>query len=313
LSPNTSPVVTVIIPCYNAEEFIREAIESVFAQTYENWVMVVVDDGSTDSSLQILREIGVGREDRMRVISGSNRGACHARNLGIDEASTKYIAFLDADDFWGPQKLELQVRHMEANPDAVGVTTAYILCDAAAERRSRTLFFDWSERMLLDWTLLGPSAPALNSTLVVRTRDLRAVGGYNEKLVSFAEDLDLAWALSQLGKLVSIPTVQATIRLSRSQSHRDSDGMTRALAIFYDSISALAPAIALKGRANLHMTRTLRNFFEFPRPATAWASALCAGRQPKGFLTVIIRAMKSRAHRRIRYRVTDSQAVALTQ
>lgn len=100
-----SPLVSIIIPCYNAELFVGEAIESALGQTYPNVEIIVIDDGSTDGSLDVISSFG----DRIRWDTGPNRGGCAARNRGIELARGKFIQFLDADDLLYAEKIEKQV------------------------------------------------------------------------------------------------------------------------------------------------------------------------------------------------------------
>lgn len=97
--------VSVVIPVYNGEQYIQETLESVLGQTYPDVEVIVVDDGSTDSTLDILASYG----DRLRVFRQKNSGAAAARNKGIQEATGKWVAFVDADDVWLPEKLENQL------------------------------------------------------------------------------------------------------------------------------------------------------------------------------------------------------------
>lgn len=109
----TSDLVSIIIPVHNAQPFIHDTIGSVKAQTYKNWELIMVDDGSSDASGDIIRGI-MEIDDRIRLITLPNAtGAANARNAGLNEAQGRYIAYLDADDLWDPQKLELQLEFME--------------------------------------------------------------------------------------------------------------------------------------------------------------------------------------------------------
>lgn len=108
-----SPTVSVIIPTYNRAHLIVEALESVFAQTYADFEVIVVDDGSTDDTEEILAPY----RDRIRYIKQENAGVSAARNHGIFEAKGEYIAFLDSDDIWFPEKLEKQMRFFENHPN----------------------------------------------------------------------------------------------------------------------------------------------------------------------------------------------------
>jgi glycosyltransferase involved in cell wall biosynthesis len=114
------PLVSVVVIFLNAEKFMREAIESVFAQTYENWELLLVDDGSTDSSTIIAKEYAERYPQKIRYLEHEghqNKGISATRNLGIANAHGEFIAFLDADDVYLPNKLERQVAIMEQYPD----------------------------------------------------------------------------------------------------------------------------------------------------------------------------------------------------
>src|SRR5579862_1030782 len=101
------PLVSVIISFLNGARFIREAVESVFVQTYRNWELLLVDDGSTDQSTQIAREYASLHSENVRYLEHnghSNRGLSASRNLGIRRSGGEFLAFLDCDDVWLPQK-----------------------------------------------------------------------------------------------------------------------------------------------------------------------------------------------------------------
>lgn len=106
------PLVTVIIPCYNNADFIADAVNSVLQQDYPRIEVIVIDDGSTDSSVAVLQQF----EDRIRLIRQANQGPAAARNTGLKAATGDYIAFNDADDIWLPGKLMAQVSYMQQHP-----------------------------------------------------------------------------------------------------------------------------------------------------------------------------------------------------
>ncbi len=106
-------LVSIVMPNYNGAPYIQETVESVLAQSYENWELLFVDDCSTDNSLEVIRSFS---DKRIQVLStGSNSGAARARNVAIEAARGKYIAFLDSDDLWFPEKLSKQLAFMEQN------------------------------------------------------------------------------------------------------------------------------------------------------------------------------------------------------
>lgn len=119
-----SELVSIIVPVYNAGKFIRETMDSVLAQTYPHWELLLVEDGSSDGSADVIEEyIAKKGESRIRLIrQPSNQGAARARNKGLEEASGRYIAYLDADDLWTPEKLEHELRFMEEKGAAFAFT-----------------------------------------------------------------------------------------------------------------------------------------------------------------------------------------------
>ncbi len=106
------PLISVIIPVFNTEKYLAKAIESVLSQTLKPNEIIVVDDGSTDKSIEVARQF----EPPVRIISQANKGVGSARNVGTQAASCDFLAFLDADDFWTENKLEIQLSYLENNP-----------------------------------------------------------------------------------------------------------------------------------------------------------------------------------------------------
>jgi glycosyltransferase involved in cell wall biosynthesis len=119
------PLVTVLMPVYNGELYLKEAIESILAQTYKNFEFIIVNDGSTDKSQKIIQSF---TDKRIRPITlKKNQGLSNALNTGLDTAAGKYIARMDCDDLSGPERLEKQVKFLEANPDYGIVGTLFAL------------------------------------------------------------------------------------------------------------------------------------------------------------------------------------------
>lgn len=115
---NDIPIISVIMSAYNAESIIADAIESILEQTFKNYELILIDDGSTDKTLEIIEEFA-RNEKRIKIISHKNRGLTRSLNRGLQEAKGKYIARQDADDYAYPQRLEQQIELMENNPDIV--------------------------------------------------------------------------------------------------------------------------------------------------------------------------------------------------
>lgn len=120
------PRVSVVIPCFNGERFIRGSLDSVLGQTLDDLDVIVVDDGSTDDSVRVAE--GYSGDGRVRLLRHSfNRGIPAARNTGVRSASAQYVAFLDQDDRWASDKLELQVAMLDAAPPGVGMVFSDVL------------------------------------------------------------------------------------------------------------------------------------------------------------------------------------------
>ncbi len=187
--------VTVIIPCYNREDFIRETIDSALDQTFRNIEVVAVDDGSTDGTRTILESYN-GRVKIMEHPGRANRGQSAAINLAMRSTGGEYVAILDSDDVWAPKKIEQQVAFLERNP-SIGLVYSN---GYAIDERGRRLYELYSkdhheenkpERVLLECHFGCPS-----SYLVHRSAYERA-GEYDETLRS-SQDHDMAVRLAEV-------------------------------------------------------------------------------------------------------------------
>ena len=119
---NKQPLVSIVVPVYNAARFMDDTIQTVLSQTYQNWELLLVDDCSSDESVQIIKKYQK-KDERIKLFKLSeNSGAAIARNTGIDKAKGRYLAFLDADDLWVKNKLELQVAFMQEKNAAFSFT-----------------------------------------------------------------------------------------------------------------------------------------------------------------------------------------------
>jgi glycosyltransferase involved in cell wall biosynthesis len=122
-----APAVSVVLPVYNAEAFVADAIGSVLAQTFTDFELILVDDGGTDRSMEICEAF---TDPRIRIVRQTHRGLAGARNTGFLVADGMYVAFLDAEDMWAPNKLALHVAHLETSEDLGASTSGAMLIDA---------------------------------------------------------------------------------------------------------------------------------------------------------------------------------------
>jgi glycosyltransferase involved in cell wall biosynthesis len=176
--------VSVIIPTYNRRAMVREAVESVLAQTGAAFELIVVDDGSTDGTFQDLSQIS---DERMRIVRIANGGPAAARNHGVAIATAPMIAFLDSDDSWIPQKLERQLAFMRANPDSAISQTNEIWFRNGRRVNSRRRHQKRGGDIFVEslrTCLISPSA------VIIRTELFRSLGGFDEMMTA-AEDYDL--------------------------------------------------------------------------------------------------------------------------
>ena len=177
------PIVSVIIPTYNRGWILKEAIDSVLAQDFKDYELIVVDDGSSDNTSEVLDTYG----QNIIVLGQANKGVSAARNRGIAEAGGQLVAFLDSDDLWLPRKLSRQVDFFNLNPDAVINQTEeiWIRNDVRVNPKNRHrkpsgMIFERS----LGLCLVSPSAVMIRKTL------LDVVGLFDENLPA-CEDYDL--------------------------------------------------------------------------------------------------------------------------
>ena len=135
------PAVSVVIPTYNQPAFLSETVAAVFAQTFEDFEVVVVNDGSTDDTATVLEGLRSRYGNRLRIIRQDNGGIGAARNRGIDEARGRYIALLDHDDLWQPTKLAVQLAFMEHHPECVASVVPFVI-GTGLDLRTSGMAFD---------------------------------------------------------------------------------------------------------------------------------------------------------------------------
>lgn len=185
--------ISVVIPTYNRERWIRCAIDSVLAQTYSNYEIIVVDDGSSDNTRQVIQEYG----NRVRYFYQTNKGVSAARNLGIREAKGEWIAFLDSDDEWLPSKLELQMNLAVNNPKIAMVATNSYVEDLKDRNKTLTFLeikpklFNSEESICLDNPLIAIITMSFFSTTLLIKRENILRAGLFDETMTLSEDTDL--------------------------------------------------------------------------------------------------------------------------
>lgn len=188
------PAISVVMPLYNKEHEIARAIKSVLSQTFTDFEIIVVNDGSTDKGPAIVKSLG---DPRMRIIDQSNVGVSAARNRGISEAKAELVAFLDADDEWEPDFLETIMRLRDKFPSCDVFATNYCFCRADNCRRQtiiRGLPHGFREGLLTDYFMVAAQSdpPLSSSSVAVTKRAIESIGGFPVGIAA-GEDL-LTWA-----------------------------------------------------------------------------------------------------------------------
>lgn len=232
------PKASVIIPSYNHSAFVRQCIDSVLVQTFRDYEIVVVDDGSTDGSLDILRGYG----DRIRLICQQNRGTQAARNSGIAASSGEFIAILDSDDAWLPEKLERQMEVFERRPEVGLVYSFAEVVDADGATRSLSWHLGRPvvhPQGALAQLLLGCDIPAL--TAVIHRRCLEAVGGFDETLLG-SGDWDL-WI--RIAAQYPVACVEERLALYRTHTTNTTKALFLTKAVCAEHERVLAKAFEL--------------------------------------------------------------------
>lgn len=178
-----NPLVSIIIPVYNSELYLEEAIKSCLNQSYSNIEIIIIDDGSEDNSFNIAKEY---ESEQVRVITQQNTGACAARNKGIDLSNGEYIQFLDSDDIISPQKIENQLNILNKEDESVIGSSSWIKFNESINNISFSRQFldqDWNspiEWLLNSWNGYGMG---LTNMWLTPKKLLEKAGRWNEKLL----------------------------------------------------------------------------------------------------------------------------------
>jgi glycosyltransferase involved in cell wall biosynthesis len=231
--PYRMPRIDVIIPAYNAAKYVAAAIESVLAQTYSDWRVLVVDDGSTDETAAVVAPYVDRSQGKIEYIKRINGGVSAARNTGILNSSAEYLAMLDADDIWLPCRLAESLKVIEARPQ-IGLTYGFI---------SR---IDQDGKFIDSWDRgqqhgEGQIAPYIymkridlpTVTVMVRRKCIEEVGMFDESL-RITEDRDLWYRISLRYEVALVPKVLAYYRVSPNSITTDTNKMLKAQLQFID-------------------------------------------------------------------------------
>lgn len=214
-----APKVSVIMPAYNAERFIRPAVDSILAQTFEDFELIILNDGSTDNTQSIIETY---TDPRIRLINKENSGVASTLNLGLEEARGEFIWRHDADDISLPQKLEKEMAFLDAHPE-------FVLCATQVAFMSERGNVAWNKRQPKEGWLgseahrevffedFSPYSPVTHGTTLFRRSILQNTGGYREAFIT-SEDIDMWLRFLEYGRLAVLNECLSLHRLSTSSA-----------------------------------------------------------------------------------------------
>ena len=222
-------LVSVIIPVYNSAKYIADAIDSALAQTYKNYEIIVVDDGSTDNTKEIVTQYTIRHTPYVKYIYQENKGLSGARNTGIKNAKGEFIAFLDADDIWLPEKLEHQIKFMDSDNVGIVGCSGYTI-NEKGEILDNFINKNYPNKSLLLNVLNMKNVVSGGSEALVRKKCFDVMGIFDENLRS-SEDWDMWLRISHRYDVIFVEKSLAKIRIrtnsmsspSNAQKMLDSD------------------------------------------------------------------------------------------
>ena len=201
--------VSVLLPVYNASRYLAAAVESILGQTYHNFELLMLDDGSTDDSLAQLRRYEA-RDSRVRVVSRPNTGIVGALNDLVALATSEWMFRMDADDIARPHRFERQLAYLKMNPECVALGSRAQFIDP--EGLPIFEYVDCFDHAAIEKTLLLPDIGILHPTAVMNRSAVLAAGGYRPDY-PHVEDLDLFLRLGEQGQLANVPEVLLDYRV----------------------------------------------------------------------------------------------------
>jgi glycosyltransferase involved in cell wall biosynthesis len=253
---STIPRVSVVIPTYNYARYVPEAVDSVLAQSFEELEVIVVDDGSTDKTAEILRSFG----EQIRNIRQEHCGLSAARNTGIRAARGQYVAFLDSDDLWLPEKVSLQIARLDAEPEVGLVYCETLLFDDSAPA-TLILHSYWASHpsgRILPWLVRQNVIPS--PTPIVRRELFERVGLFDETLRA-CEDWDMWIRIGRVCEIAYVNRVLAKYRRHQENMSLDSERlMTNGLRVLEKAFAAPDPSRQLHGLRRPVLSRWYADF-----------------------------------------------------
>lgn len=209
-------MISVVMPAYNAEKFIALAIDSILNQTFKDFELIIIDDGSTDRTLEIIKSY-LNRDSRIRLIQNNHGGVSRACNLGVQESKYPWIARMDADDIALPQRFEKQVEKVNSHPNIVALGSCVHHINSKGEILSINPLGPTTEEEFYNARQAGHAVHLHHPTVILRKEVVLEVGGYDPAFEG-AEDLDLFDRMAKHGILIALPEPLLLYRIHSSSA-----------------------------------------------------------------------------------------------
>lgn len=197
-----NPLVSVLMPVYNAERYVAQAVESILNQTFQDFELIIIDDGSTDRSLEILQRYAA-QDQRIHLTHSENCGIAKTTNKMLSQAAGEFVALMDNDDIAFPHRLAQQVELLKSQPDVVGVSGALQFIDEQGRLLLTESPVPQDDQEVQSLLLAGYANNFPHPCAMLRRAALVKIGGYNEALV-VAADLDMMLRIGEVGKLTNL-------------------------------------------------------------------------------------------------------------
>jgi glycosyltransferase involved in cell wall biosynthesis len=224
------PLVSVVIPLFNKEKWIEKTLLSVLNQSFTNWEAIIVDDGSTDKSVEVVENFIINNPGNWTLLKNKNSGQCRTRNSGIAKANGEFIAFLDADDIWSKNKLLDQVEILRANNKVSLVISPYIIFSDSNKYLNHRLVLHKDAKKSLDrWIKMKGYGAGTESSGMTRVSLVKDIGGFDEDL-STSAGLDLSIKLANRGTVVFSNQSLMAYRIHTGQWHSNIEVLSRDMA-----------------------------------------------------------------------------------